>query len=75
MGIHIFAKLSNLFPEELKTTKQKIKYKNVTEDLFVKKKKLYKTLNITIAESTENFYHVTRQNLHFAQALYNKNKN
>ena len=38
LGIHVFVKLWNLFPEELKTTKQKIKYTNVTKDLFVKKK-------------------------------------
>ena len=34
-----------------------------------------KIINITIAESTENVYHVTRQNLHSVQAPYNKNKN
>ena len=38
LGIHVFVKLWSLFPEELKTTKQKIKYTNVTKDLFVKKK-------------------------------------
>ena len=26
-------------------------------------------------ESTQNVYHVTRQNFHFLQAPYNKNKN
>ena len=34
----MFVQLGNLFPEELKTRKQKITYTNVTEDLFVKKK-------------------------------------
>ena len=38
LGIHMFVQLGNLFPEELKTRKQKITYINVTEDLFVKKK-------------------------------------
>ena len=64
----------NLFPEELKLTKQKIIYTNVTEDLFVKKKKIKKIITITIVESTENVYHVTRQNLYFAHD-HNKNKN
>ena len=32
-------------------------------------------INITVLESTENLYHVTRQNLHFAHAPYNENKN
>ena len=36
------------------------------EDLFVKKKK--KIIKITIAESTENVYYITRQNLHFVLA-------
>ena len=36
------------------------------EDLFVKKKKK----KITLAESTENVYYITRQNLHFVLALY-----
>ena len=26
-------------------------------------------------ESTQNFYHFTRQNIHFVQAPYNKDKN
>ena len=58
---------------ELKTTKHPIIYTNVLEDLFVRKNN-YKIMNITIAESTENVYHVTRQNLYFDHALYNKNK-
>ena len=38
LRIRVFVQLRNLFPEELQTTKQKIIYNNVTEDLFVKKK-------------------------------------
>ena len=30
--------MQNSFPEELKTTKQKITFANVTKDLFAKKK-------------------------------------
>ena len=56
----------------MKTTKQKIIYTNVTEDLFVKKKKWYEIINITIEESTENVYHVARQNLNFAKTSYNE---
>ena len=41
----------NSFREELKTTKQKIIYKNVTEDLSMKKKR-NKIINITRVEST-----------------------
>ena len=37
--------------------------------------KACKSMNITVMESTENVYHVTRQNLYFAHAPYNKNKN
>ena len=39
-------------------TKQKIIYKNITEDLFMKKKKKDRIINITIVESIENVYHV-----------------
>ena len=42
------------------------------EDLFVKKKKWYKMINITTAKNAENVYHVSRQHLHFAHAPYNK---
>ena len=38
-----FVQLWNSFSEELKTTKQKIVHTNIMEDLFMKKKKLYKT--------------------------------
>ena len=41
----------NSFREELKITKQKIMYKNVTEDLSMKKRN--KIINITIVESTK----------------------
>ena len=34
----MFVDLQNLFPEESKTIKQKIMYRNVTEDLSMKKK-------------------------------------
>ena len=40
---------------------------------FHEGKKRYKIINITIAESTENVYHITRQNLHSVHAPYNKN--
>ena len=39
------------------------------------KEEKYKIINNTIAESTQNVYYVTRQNFHFVQASYNKNKN
>ena len=71
----MFVKLQNLFPDELKTTKHKIKYTNVTEDLFMKKKWCKIIIFITITESTDNVYYVTRQNLHSAHSPYNKNKN
>ena len=38
LEIYILVQLRKSFPEELKTTKQKNMYTNVTEDLFVKKK-------------------------------------
>ena len=38
LEIYILVQLQESFPEELKTTKQKNMYTNVTEDLFVKKK-------------------------------------
>ena len=59
----MFIQLWNSLLEKLKTTKQKIIYTNVTKDISMKKKNDKKTLNITIAESTENVYHFTRQNL------------
>ena len=53
------SKLQNSFPKELKKTKQKTIYTNVTENLFVNEKKSYKFMNITIVECTQNVYHVT----------------
>ena len=41
----------------------------------MKKKNVYKIINITIAETSENVYHVTKQKLGFTHAPYNKNKN
>ena len=38
LRIPMFVQLWNSFLEELKTTKQKIIFTNVTKDLFVKKK-------------------------------------
>ena len=38
LEIYILVQMQESFPEELKTTKQKNMYTNVTEDLFVKKK-------------------------------------
>ena len=38
LEIHMFAQLRNSFLAELKTTKQKTMYANVTEGFFVKKK-------------------------------------
>ena len=35
-------------------------------------KKLYKIINIAVAENTENVYHNTRQNLNFAHTPQNK---
>ena len=45
--IHIFVQLWNTFPDELKTTKQKIIHTNVMGDLLVKEKMLqsYKHYN------------------------------
>ena len=37
-------------------------------------KKKNKIIKITIEESTENVYQVTRQNLHFAHSSYSKKK-
>ena len=53
---------------------------NTTEDYihkcngrpFREEKKWYKIIIVTVVESTENVYHVKRQNLHFAHALHNK---
>ena len=39
------------------------------------KKKKDKIMNITVTGSTENVYHVKRQNLHSVYTPYNKNKN
>ena len=66
----MLVQLWNSFPPDLRSTKQKIIQTNITEDVFVKKK----IRNITMAERAENVYHVTGQNLHFAHAPYNKNK-
>ena len=49
--IYMFVQLWNSFPEELKTTKQKIIYINVT--------KPYKIINNSIGENTKDVYHVT----------------
>ena len=67
------------------TTVEKISWKiknNKTEEDYKHKcnrrlfmKKWYKVIKITIAKSTENVYHVARQNLHSVHAPYNKNKN
>ena len=69
----MFVQLWNSFGEELKTTKQKIIYTNVTEGLFVKKKNDIKLYYITITESTESVSHVTRQNSDFAHGCCSKN--
>ena len=58
----MFPQLWNSFSEEL-IQQNRIIYINVMEDLFVKKKKWYKIINITIVESTENVYHATKQNI------------
>ena len=58
-GIYMFPQLWNSFSEEL-IQQNRIIYINVMEDLFVKKKKWYKIINITIVESTENVYHATK---------------
>ena len=42
---------------------------------FHEEKNDKKIISITVAESIENVYHVIRQNLHFAQIPYNKDKN
>ena len=35
---------------------------------FHEEKNIYKSISITVVESTENVYHVTRQNLYFVPA-------
>ena len=67
--IHMFVQLWNSFSEKLKTAKQKI---ICTKVCFVKKKKRFKFINITIVESKENVYQLTQQNLHFKHTPYNK---
>ena len=52
----MFVQLQNLFPEELETTKHKIKHTNVTEDLFMEKKWYKIIIFITITESKDNVY-------------------
>ena len=59
LRVHMFVQLWKRFLEELKSTRQKIIYTN--RRLFMKK--WYKVIKITIAKSTENVYHVARQNL------------
>ena len=74
LGINMIVQLQNSFHLKLKTkTKKiwKIIYTNVTEDLYVKKK-IYRIINITVAENTENVYHNTRQNLNFTHTPQNK---
>ena len=56
------------FLRNIKRQNYVIIYTTVTEDLFCEEKN-------DIAESTENAYHVTRQNLHFVHASCNKIKN
>ena len=63
----MFVQLQNLLPLELKTKARKIIYKNITEDLLVKKK-IYNFINIGATENTGNVYHNTSQNLHFDHA-------
>ena len=43
LGILTFVQLWNSFPEELKTTKQKIIHTNIMEVLFMKKKHIKHT--------------------------------
>ena len=62
----MFVQLQNLLPLELKTKARKIIYKNITEDLLVKKK-IYNFINIGATENTGNVYHNTSQN-HFDHA-------
>ena len=61
-GMHMFIQLWKSFPEELKTTQQKMIYTNIMEDLFValQMQKVWKMSCIL-------------QNLHFAHTPYNKN--
>ena len=63
----MFVQLQNLLPLESKTKARKIIYKNITEDLLVKKK-IYNFINIGATENTGNVYHNTSQNLHFDHA-------
>ena len=74
LGIRMFAPQIWNFHDVSKTTKQKIIYTNVTENLFMKKN-LYRVIKITMVGSTENVYHVASQNLYFAHDPYTKNKN
>ena len=59
--------------EELKTTKQD--YIHKCNGRSFREEKIYKIINITIAESAENVWHVTRQNVHSVHVPYIKNKN
>ena len=71
----MFVQPWNSSPEEVKTTKQDYVHKCNGRPCCEEKKRCKIIINITILKTTENIYHVTRQNLHFAHTPYNKNKN
>ena len=48
----MFMQVWNSFSEELQTAKQNFIYTNVTEVLFMKKKKRFEFVSILIVEST-----------------------
>ena len=74
MTFEMFVKLWSSFLGKIKTQKPRRLYIQIWQKTFLWRKK-YKVINITILESTDNGYYVTRPNLHFAHAPYNKNKN
>ena len=73
-GIHVCATVE-LISSRIENNKTEDYTHKYNGRPFRQEKKLYKGINITVVESTENVYHVTRQNLYFPHASYSKNKN
>ena len=76
LGIHIYVCTTvELISWSIKSNKTDDYIHKYNGRPFLEEKNLYKSISITIAENTENVYHVTRENLYFAHAPYNKNTN
>ena len=74
LGIHMFVQLWNSFPKESETTKQKITYRNVMEDLFVEEKYDIKLKTLLLQKVQKMSTMLQGKTYIFAHAPYNKGK-